>query len=735
MPAKIHINHFGGIVPRTAPKLLSDVAAQRAHNCRLKSGRLEPLRGTIPDTHASRVFPVVSAATKTLHLWRRGGGEEWLAWNGLVGVANSTLNDDEHARVWVAGQTGVPRGSVANVPARILWDAEKSEGGQPGVSGMKVVSPMFKSPPSNAPVASVEWMMDVTDLNNLVGTLTQTRRVWATGWGYSEVIPPTTTSGVVSSTLLRSNRLPDSVVDMEFSMPALSRTWVFKGEYEPSLSGAGQVSDGIVRSGQELSAGIRINIIKDTVVIGQLEIMSLQGAPATHLVDTSRGSNGDLTATVTAPAYTLRIRFRECYSKVGTGGDDAGGFIWGYSAGAGDYRQYVQTYVDEYGQESPPSDVSERVFVAPGQQVTLAAITPPNSDAVKRRVYRTVVGSTQETADFRFDFEQDKVGNSFPVRVDDVDAQFLGEVLPEIENPPDDLDGLVNMPNGMLAGFRGKEVLFSEPFLPYSWPTEYRMTVDHDVVGLGVSGNDLYVLTQGFPYVISGYHPEQMIMEKLPWPQSCVSRRSIVSVNGLVWYASPDGMCAIAPGAGLRIMSEQHYTRREWQALNPATLLVGVHDAGLFLFAENASLTFQLSDGIAAVSTNDERAVALFSDVQDDVLYIVKPNAEGIFGIELWEHGAKKTFVWRSKKFQSPMPQIFNSIRVTSDAYPLTARFMASESPTNDYATPKAEQRIPRHEGVRMVRFRHERVFEVEVEHDAPIDDIVVATSMEKCRP
>ena len=104
------------------------------------------------------------------------------------------------------------------------------------------------------------------------------------------------------------------------------------------------------------------------------------------------------------------------------------------------------------------------------------------------------------------------------------------------------------MPNGFLAGFVHNQVWFSEPYLPHAWPTDYMLTTDSPIVGLGVYGSTLVVATTRQPYTISGTSPASMTQEKQPMSQPCVSKRSIAYDQYGVLYASAYGVVALAAG-------------------------------------------------------------------------------------------------------------------------------------------------------------------------------------------
>jgi hypothetical protein len=106
----IKIDSFSGIMPRVHPTLLPDGCAVKAHNCLLKSGKLsvlkQPLKVTGKRVRLENGLQKIADAN-SLYLWRRGAVEEFLAWPGVVIVAQGNIADDALNRVFVSGATGV----------------------------------------------------------------------------------------------------------------------------------------------------------------------------------------------------------------------------------------------------------------------------------------------------------------------------------------------------------------------------------------------------------------------------------------------------------------------------------------------------------------------------------------------------------------------------------------------------------------------------------------------------
>ena len=299
---------------------------------------------------------------------------------------------------------------------------------------------------------------------------------------------------------------------------------------------------------------------------------------------------------------------------------------------------YVFTYVTGFGEEGPPSVATDTIDVtdtqtdgSTNQTVTLSnlpAAPSPNTNFAtghKMRIYRSNTGSN--TTAFQFVGESTNFGGNF---TDSLDGDELGEVIPSTYwiGPPDDdnttypegqMKGLVAMPNGVFAGFAGRRLCFSEPYLPHAWPVSYRITTEDNIVALSMAGNTLLVATEGNPYVVGGVDPSSMQAVRLEAAQACVSKKSMVDMGDYAMYASPDGLVAVA-GNQVELVTEQLIDPKDWlSTYNPTTIqgflhegtYVGFHSVGTndragFMFdprrGKNAFTT------LTVTSTTDPRA-------------------------------------------------------------------------------------------------------------------------------
>jgi hypothetical protein len=325
-----------------------------------------------------------------------------------------------------------------------------------------------------------------------------------------------------------------------------------------------------------------------------------------------------------------------------------------------DSRYYVYTYVTDRDEESAPSPVSDLIESDQNDTVGLSLTAPPTGRNVSKwRIYRSNTGAN----DAAFQFLREGVVATLTY-TDTVKSSDLLEVIPSLtwSEPPANLQGLTGMPNGIMAGFFGNTVAFCEPYVPYAWPVDYQISTEHPIVAMASFGQTLVVGTRGSPYYVSGADSASMSAVKMDSRQSCVSARSMISVDGGVIYASPDGLC-VADNQGIRVLTQGIMNRVEWQALDPASLVCAFHD-GVIYFYGSTGVTYSINLSTGKMSTVDIGAITtLYVDNVTDKLY----SAYGTNVKSLFTAGSVRTATWKSKIFVMPRQLGFAWLVIESD--------------------------------------------------------------------
>ena len=392
---------------------------------------------------------------------------------------------------------------------------------------------------------------------------------------------------------------------------------------------------------------------------------------------------------------------------------------------ASDYkvdRFYVYTYLSAYGEEGPPSPASLVVSVDPTQNCNIsglpAAAPSGNYNITKIRLYRTI--TTEGGTAYQLVVEQ-AIGTT--TYADSKKDSSCGAFLlsTEWDAPPTGLTNLVAVPGGFLAGFvSGKRtVYFSEPGYPHAWP-DYGLSVDYDIISIAVTENTVIVGTKGATYALTGTKPDEMFKTKMAMEQSCISQRSMVTVNGVVIYASPDGLVACR-GPNGNLMTEPFYKREQWNALLPSTMIAAEHDGIYYAWTTAYSIIFNFAEASAAVSTTSIQPTGLYADLETDTLYMIIGAA-----IKSWRGGAANlTGTWKSKLYQMAKQWSPAVVQLIANSYPQTVNIYAAEA-----ASPVLAVTIAGEEAQRIPLLRNEKAWEFEIVCNDDVHSLVVANDM-----
>ena len=383
-------------------------------------------------------------------------------------------------------------------------------------------------------------------------------------------------------------------------------------------------------------------------------------------------------------------------------------------------RVYTYTNVNKesgFEFESAPAEASNAVDVRVGQTVSLSGFSSVPSGYVvsHRRIYRSVSGT------FLFVKEIASSAASF---TDDVKAEDLAEELPSLtwSEPPQTLSGLTNLPNGIMAGFSGRDVYFCDPYHPHAWPENYIQTVDFPVVGLGRMDTTLAVLTKGTPYLIQGTHPANMSIVKSDLEQACVSKKSIVSLMGGVVYAAPDGLMLLSPG-GSRIVTESLFDFSQWQAFfKPESIHAYQQDNQYIAFYNNGTQSggfiFDVRSGQFIL--HDIYADAGYHDLLLDELFVAVNDSGN--KVKPFSGGSEKNYTWKSKKFTMPQIMGFSCAQLEAEAYPMTVKFYADNALIHTQTVQNRDPfRLPSKVG---------RDWEMQIEGSKEVFSLSIANSM-----
>ena len=375
---------------------------------------------------------------------------------------------------------------------------------------------------------------------------------------------------------------------------------------------------------------------------------------------------------------------------------------------------YVITFVDFWGAEGPPSPVATTLTNVPSDSSNTIGInnTPVTDERiVSWRVYRSVSGTT--LTNFQF---VATVAVATTTYVDSL-AAVPEEVVPSTNwyPAPTGLESVVWAGNGVLCGFKGNTIYFSETFLPHAWPPTYTVSINADIVGLAATGTHVFVLTNSNPYIIAGALPSAPSVQRLDTEEACINKNSIVTIGGTCFYASPNGVMAIGAG-NVNLISQDVLTRQQWELFSPTTakfnhyndtLLISYDATGLPAGAGAISNDLELlrpttgmiqfnKDGWLTIHEDFSPHVGIRTDTERVFIAVLNSSTNQY---ELWEWnptlingGVNQDFRWRSKEFATPRPMMFAAASVDAATYPVNFKLFMDgnlalfKSVTDDHA-------------------------------------------------
>lgn len=341
----------------------------------------------------------------------------------------------------------------------------------------------------------------------------------------------------------------------------------------------------------------------------------------------------------------------------------------------GETRSYVVTFVTAVGEESVPSTPTVEREWLPGQVAHLTVI-PVLSGAYNvstKRIYRRATGST--AGEWLFVAE---IANAVTTYDDSAITANLSAVTMASSTwdaPPSDLSGLMALPGGSLAGFRGNEWCSSIPYMPHAWPVGQRITTDLPIVSHGSFGSSVLVTTSGRPYILTGLDPATMSVEKAEIGYACVSKRGTVDMGTYVAYPSSEGLIIVGSGVAKNSTLDV-FGVDAWKAMNPSSMEAWNYKGRYVCFYNNGSLGAFMLDPTNGICTtlSGVTATAGHNDPVSGNLYLQVGNNICQFD---GNPASLCTLTWRSKPFRTPVPSRYSVAQVFADSYPLTINVYA----------------------------------------------------------
>lgn len=603
------------MAPQVSPRLLADDIAQTAKDVNLESSRLVPITDNSTSTINSSQAPTASSRTTIYKYEEDDGSETWLEWDEDVDV--------------------VPGPVAGNTQDRLYWTGQGGDSGFPRMS----IDTLITS--GSAPYPTTSYRLGI----------------------------PAPTSGETPSSIITASSVQGNAITFDGSSSSVvsvdNDTITVTADQYTALANGDAIIYG-KGSGGTVITGLTDNTTY-YVIRGDSPIIKL----ATTFANAIAGSAINLTGLGAGTEHVLTPLDDGSQTKYST--------------------SYVYTFVSAYSEEGPPSLASAVFDKVDGQtvQVTLPATSVSgtgrgNNNITHKRLYRSNTGSN--TTAFQFVAEMTLGTQTYN---DSLDNDELAEVIPSTYwiGPPNEdsstypegpMLGLTAMPNGIFAGFRGKRLCFSEAYMPHAWPVSYRITLEEEIVAIGMAGNGLIVTTKGTPYLVSGTDPRAMQVLRIEAAQACLNKASLVDMGDMVMYAGADGLVAAA-GTDVQVITEGIISPQQWRTDYYPTALKGFRwegkYVGLYTSGSNyGGFIFDPRGGKNTLAlltqTSSTDAAGGFTDPDDNELYLIIDNT-----IKKFQGGTTyQTFTWKSKEFVPPKPTSMGFLKVDAEAWPVTVK-------------------------------------------------------------
>lgn len=667
---KLSIDSFKGEIPRLTPRALPANCAQESTNCRLETGDLMAFRQFVS-------VKTLAAAAQTIY--KLNGA--WLSWNAQVDVARGLIPGDTNFFTFLTAP------SLYATPRYTTYTLATT-----GAEPYPVTTyPLGMPAPTVAPTLVVgvdptatTFSVDITDDGSTL----------ASNWTISGTIDEFDHSSSVTQDAVLGNPAPSYRVDFEnnnadpayayrnFGIAGAAAVTMEFDFYIDSTFPSGGIEVEVGVATDIVGAGLRVSIFYNIsnpslcILTGSswgvesvLSSVALGGAILQdnwYTMVITKTVNEDASSTVVA---TLFNGVTQVQTLTATGNFTDGDYCALLGLTEDEHKSvlfdnihvtasgsngvtivnlataYVYTFVnDNVGGtgadwEGAPSPASGTILRPDGVSVTVTTATTHAFDAGyginKKRIYRVVSGASGDiymlvaeialaTADYVDVLDDSEISNpGTPLATADFDL------------PPDDLEGIIALPNNCMCGFSKNQLCFSAVGYPYAWPVRYRLPTDTDIVAIKNIDNTVVLGTEAFVYTAAGTEPGNYAMSKPGAAQACVSKLGMVYLDNFgVVFPSPDGwqVCS-GSAANVRNATEGVFTKEQWEALTPSSILAAVYDGTLYFWFSGSTpdagyMLDTRPGGMGLVRLSHHAKCAYVDPLTDSMFMILDVNSE-----------------------------------------------------------------------------------------------------------
>jgi hypothetical protein len=341
----------------------------------------------------------------------------------------------------------------------------------------------------------------------------------------------------------------------------------------------------------------------------------------------------------------------------------------GGGSGASVTRAVTYTYVTSRGEEGPPAppqtitvNESDDIDVTFQSLASVGMTADNHYDIEKVRVYFSFRGNTGLDT-FNYVGEHTISSESDTGTIDIAANTTPGEALAttDYDPPPDGIDGLIQLPNGWVAGFVGNRIHVCVPYAPYAWPETYTRDLPYPIIGLGAIGTTIVAITTGFPYLVYGNTPDTLRDQKINNYFPGVAGKSIVSARNAVYYAGADGLIKVTQSGAMNA-TDGFLKKADWDGYVPSVFHSAYFDGAYIAFASVNSdgiAGFVLDENEETFFNLDVEREAVFVAENEAKMYVIQDNA-GTPSVYEWRGETLDYLQYRFKSKKFMLPKLVN---------------------------------------------------------------------------
>jgi len=659
--AAVKLLKFLGEAPKISSELLPDGAAQLAYNTKLYSGDLLPYRLPLFVSNLNRIGEV-----KTIHALKNPstGAINWLSWMTDVDIVTASSSEDQEQRFYYTGD-GVPK--VSNYALSIT-------GAEPYPNGyyeLGLPLPTTKVTTSAASAPNATTSTYARDSGNTATIVTGSAHGLRTGnivtvSGFTSAVgkifnATNVTATVTNSTTFTYYSPGDAVtstsdtsgkVALAGNTQIRSYVYTWYTPWDEESIGSDPSENLYIKEGQTVT----VTNLPTAKPAGSNTF--IRGVKLYRTVPSAAGTQYFLLKTLWFPTTLARVQRTSNVSRV-------------------TLSNHHNLAIDDRFKISGCTDSTFNI--------TGGIVTDVIDDTTFE--YAQTAGNVADKAETAGTMYQDAAqkitdtarywGDGSYSFTDDFDISLLNESLitDNYDPPPENMKGITAVQNSILIGFFDNQLCFSELGKPHAWPQEYRLTFESTIVGVASVGGFILVLTEEYPYQVSGGDPATMATARIDTLFPCLSKRSIVNMGYGVSYVTHGGVAIYSPSTGIDLLTKYVHDWDTWGAsLDTTTVIAKYYNGKYFASHSTDSFIFERDERIGGffVSINYKFSAA-YNDPETNKFYYVGDTLGNLYE---WDADTQPlaSLEWKSKTV------------VTKDYLNLgAARVIA------DYATPDAE--------------------------------------------